>query len=155
MSRIPTASVDEPAPVADRRELMTVGQLSRRTGLSRKAIRQLEGRGLIYTVGRSDSNYRLFDETALWCVRTIGDLRRLGLTLAQIEQLHERYRADPEHVIRPHFNQILDDTRARLSAQLEQLQATIARIDALRSSLPLRPGDASASRTTGGGAGRS
>lgn len=115
---------------------MTVGQLSRRTGLSRKAIRELEGRRLIYTVGRSESNYRLFDESALWCVRTIGELRGLGLTLAQIEQLHDRYRADPEQPIEVRFNQVLDDVRARLTARIGELEATIARIDAFRSSTP-------------------
>jgi MerR family transcriptional regulator, copper efflux regulator len=46
-------------------ELMTVGQLSRRTGLSVKAIRHYEALGLIYSAGRSEGNYRLFDESAL------------------------------------------------------------------------------------------
>jgi DNA-binding transcriptional MerR regulator len=44
-------------------QLMTVGQLARRTGLSIKAIRRYEGLGLIYSAGRSDANYRLFDES--------------------------------------------------------------------------------------------
>lgn len=55
--------------------LMTVGQLSRRMGLSIKAIRQYEAFGLIYSAGRSDGNYRLFDESALWCVQLIETLR--------------------------------------------------------------------------------
>jgi hypothetical protein len=38
---------------------MTVGELARRTGVSRKAIRDLEGLGLIYSAGRNDANYRL------------------------------------------------------------------------------------------------
>jgi hypothetical protein len=45
--------------------LMTVGELARRTGMSIKAIRQFEASGLICSVDRSESNYRLFDETAL------------------------------------------------------------------------------------------
>jgi MerR family regulatory protein len=59
--------------VSDGRQsgLMTVGELARRTGLSHKAIRELEGRGLIYSAGRSESNYRLFDQTALWCVGAV------------------------------------------------------------------------------------
>jgi hypothetical protein len=54
------------------RELMTVGELSRRTGLSIKAIREYEALGLIYSAGRSEGNYRLFDETALWCAQVIA-----------------------------------------------------------------------------------
>jgi MerR family transcriptional regulator, copper efflux regulator len=36
--------------------LMAVGELSRRTGLSIKAIREYEALGLIYSAGRSDGN---------------------------------------------------------------------------------------------------
>jgi len=138
MSTTRAVTIGLPSTDHDRQELMTVGQLSRRTGLSHKAIRELEGRGLIYTVGRSASNYRLFDESALWCARTIGELRGLGLTLAEIEQLHDRYRTDPERLIEVQLNQLLNDVRARLTVRINELQATIARIDAFRSSTPLR-----------------
>ena len=36
-----------------RARFMTVGQLSRRTGVPIKALREYEGMGLLYTVGRS------------------------------------------------------------------------------------------------------
>jgi len=39
--------------MTERAGLMTVGDLAARTGLSIKMIRELEGRGLIYTPGRS------------------------------------------------------------------------------------------------------
>jgi MerR family transcriptional regulator, copper efflux regulator len=113
---------------------MTVGELSARTGLSRKAIRELEGRGLIYTVGRSESNYRLFDESSLWCVRTIEELRGLGFTLAQIEQLHGCYRAGDREPIEAQFNLVLESVRARLVAQISEIQQKIDRIDAFGSS---------------------
>ena len=60
---------------------MTIGQLARRTGVSIKALREYEGLGLVYTLERSESNYRLFNEEALWCVHVIVVLRSLGLTL--------------------------------------------------------------------------
>jgi hypothetical protein len=63
---------------------MTIGQLARRTGLSVKAIREYEARGLIYTVGRSAGNYRLFDDSALWCAQVITGLRAVGLTVKEI-----------------------------------------------------------------------
>ncbi|MDE3132903.1 MAG: MerR family transcriptional regulator [Acidobacteriota bacterium] len=115
---------------------MTVGELARRSGLSPKVIRELEGRGLIYTVGRSDGNYRLFDESALWCTRTITELRGLGLTLVEIERLHDQYRAGGEQPLEALFNQLLDQARARLLARVEELTATVARIDGLRGSIP-------------------
>ena len=46
---------------------MTVGELSRRTAVPVKALREYHDLGLIYSVGRSAANYRLFDKSALWC----------------------------------------------------------------------------------------
>jgi hypothetical protein len=56
---------------------MTIGTLSRRTGVRVKALRAYEDMGLIYTVGRSPGNYRLFGDEALWCVGVVGALRAL------------------------------------------------------------------------------
>jgi MerR family transcriptional regulator, copper efflux regulator len=116
--------------------LMTTGELAARTGLSHKQIRELEGRGLIYSVGRSDGNYRLFDESALWCVRTIVELRELGLTLTEIERLRDHHRPGSELPLEQLFRAILNTVRARLVDQIEDLNATVARIDAFRASIP-------------------
>ena len=112
--------------------LMTVGQLARRTGLSHKTIRELEGRGLIYSAGRSESNYRLFDETALWCVGAVGKLRSLGLTLAEIEQLHDCYLKDPDRPPSTQFARVLDRAEERIRAQIAAHQQTLRRIQAFR-----------------------
>ncbi|MDT9701273.1 MerR family transcriptional regulator [Streptomyces sp. P17] len=66
---------------------MTVGDLSRRTGVTVKALREYTDLGLIYTLGRSPAGYRLYDPDALRCVRFIGELRGLGLTIAEIREL--------------------------------------------------------------------
>lgn len=118
--------------------LMTVGELARRTGLSRKAIRELEGRGLIYSAGRSESNYRLFDETALWCVGAIGQMRSLGLTLAEIEQLHASYLQDPDEPPVAQFARMLDRVQERIRAQIAAHQQTLRRIEAFRANGPAR-----------------
>ncbi|GAA3137054.1 hypothetical protein JOF29_000040 [Kribbella aluminosa] len=44
---------------------MTVGELSRRTAVPVKTLREYTDLGLIYTIGRSPANYRLFDADAL------------------------------------------------------------------------------------------
>jgi DNA-binding transcriptional MerR regulator len=74
---------------------MTVGELARRTGLSIRAIRVYEGLGLIYSAGRSEGNYRLFDETALWCAGAVEKLRSLGLTLAELRSPVRAVRITP------------------------------------------------------------
>jgi MerR family copper efflux transcriptional regulator len=108
---------------------MTIGQLSRRTGVSVKALRRYEGMGLIYTVGRSPAGYRLFDEDALWCVQVIGDLRGLGLTVAEIRQLAGVYLAQPDQPIGPHLAERLRGVRARLDARIAELEALRRRVD--------------------------
>jgi MerR family regulatory protein len=45
------------------RMVMTIGNLSRRTGVPVKALRQYEDMGLVYTAGRSAGNYRLSSTT--------------------------------------------------------------------------------------------
>lgn len=112
--------------------LMTVGELARRTGLSNKAIRELEGRGLIYSVGRSESNYRLFDETALWCVGAVSEMRSLGLTLAEIERLHDSYLKDPDQPPAAEFARLLDRAQERIRAQIASHEQTLRRIEAFR-----------------------
>lgn len=115
---------------------MTVGQLARQTGLSHKAIRELEDRGLIYSAGRSEANYRLFDDTALWCVGAIGELRSLGLTLAEIEQLHSLHLQHPDRRIGPQLAQLLDRSQERINARIHALQLTLGRIDRFRTANP-------------------
>ena len=62
---------------------ITIGELSRRTGVSIKNLRLYAEGGLIRGAGRSESNYRLFDSSAPW-VRHIVEARRLGLKLSEI-----------------------------------------------------------------------
>lgn len=111
---------------------MTVGQLSQRTGLSNKAIRELEGRGLIYSTGRSESGYRLFDENALWCVGAIGELRSLGLTIAEIEELHATYLKNSERPTGPRLAEMLEGAQLRLRARIAADEQTLGRIEAFR-----------------------
>lgn len=44
---------------------MTIGQLSQRSGVPIKTLREYEHLGFLCTMGRSESNYRLFSEEAL------------------------------------------------------------------------------------------
>jgi MerR family copper efflux transcriptional regulator len=114
------------------RKLMTVGELAARTGMSPKAIREFEGMGLIYSAGRSEANYRLFDESAIWCVHVIGNLRALGLTIKQIQQLAAVYLERPDEPIGPRLGELLKQTEERIVQRREQLDAVQRRIRAFR-----------------------
>lgn len=107
---------------------MTVGELSRRTGVSVKNLRRYTDWGLIYSVGRSPTGYRLFDTEALWCVGLIGRLRGLGLTVAEIRELAHRRRDGAP--VGPLLAQWLRESRARIEGRIAELQQTVDRIDA-------------------------
>ncbi len=105
--------------------VMTTRELSRRTGLPIKAVREYADAGLIYSVGRTAAGYRLFEDEALWCVEMIRGLRALGLTVAEIRSLTE---ADRQ--IGTRLSRLLDAARARVTTWVEELQQTLARIEA-------------------------
>ena len=111
-----------------RANAMTIGQLSRRTGVPIKALREYEHLGFLYTLGRSQSNYRLFGEEALWCVLMVQGLRSLGLTLKEIHELVARYVDRPGEPIGALLDEPLERALARVEARIAALQALRERI---------------------------
>jgi MerR family copper efflux transcriptional regulator len=124
--------------------LMTVGELARRTGLSIKAIRRYEDLGLIYSAGRSEGGYRLFDESALWCAQVIQTLRSLGLTIKEIDTLGRAYLSRPDEPIGPRLATLLDQAEQRIDHRIAELTAVRRRIRQYRTehtaALAGRPG---------------
>jgi MerR family copper efflux transcriptional regulator len=108
---------------------MTIGGLSRQTGVPVKALREYEDLGLIYTVGRSAGNYRLFDAEALWCVGVVGTLRALGLTLAEIRELAGSYLCRTGENIGPRLAVMLEVVRARTQDRITELYQLLQRIE--------------------------
>jgi MerR family transcriptional regulator, copper efflux regulator len=125
-------------------DLMTVGELSRRTGLSIKAIRQYEALGLIYSAGRSEGGHRLFDESALWCAHVISTLRSLGVTVKEIDRLASAYLSRPNEPVGPGVAALLDRAERRIDDRVAELEAVRGRIHDYRTrhaaALAGRPG---------------
>lgn len=111
-----------------RSQAMTIGQLSRRTGVPVKVLREYEALGFLYTQGRSESNYRLFGEESVWCVQVVQGLRSLGLTLKEIQALTTRYREQPDESIDDLLDATLAQARARVEGQIAQLEGLRQRI---------------------------
>jgi DNA-binding transcriptional MerR regulator len=107
---------------------MTIGKLSRRSGVPVKALREYERMGLIYTVGRSAGNYRLFGDEALWCVGVITGLRELGLTLAEIQDLAAAYLSPSDEPLGPRLADLLAAVRARTEQRIGELRLRLERI---------------------------
>jgi len=107
---------------------MTVGQLARRTGVPIKALRTYEDLGFLSTLGRSESNYRLFGEEAVGCVQVVQGLRSLGLTLKAIQALATAHCEGPGELVEGLLQEYLPQALARVEAQISALQALRHRI---------------------------
>ncbi|HCF83576.1 MAG TPA: MerR family transcriptional regulator [Ktedonobacter sp.] len=111
-----------------RSNAMTIGQLSQRTDVPIKVLRHYEDLGFLYTLGRSESNYRLFGEEAVWCVQVIQGLRSFGLTLKEIQALVMCYLERPGEPSGVLLEAQLAQAVARVEAGITALQALRQRI---------------------------
>lgn len=100
----------------------------RRAGVPIKTLREYERLGLLYTLGRSEGNYRLFNEDALWCVQVIRTLRSLGLTLKEIQEISAFYCQRPGEPIGPPLAERLDQALGRIETRMADLAAVRRRI---------------------------
>lgn len=67
-------------------EMLAMGEVVRRTGVTRKALRVYEDLGLVLPRSRTGAGYRLYDHEALRRLRLIGRAKLLGLSLAEMEE---------------------------------------------------------------------
>lgn len=111
-----------------RSHAMTIGQLSRRTGVPIKVLRTYEGLGFLSTLGRSESNYRLFGEEALRCVQMVQCLRALGLALKEIQALVFLSCQRPGGPVEELLHEYLAQALSRIETQISTLQARRQRI---------------------------
>ena len=128
-----------------RSNAMTIGQLSRRTGVPIKVLRDYEDLGFLSTLGRSESNYRLFGEEAVRCVQVVQSLRSLGLTLKAIRALAAAHCEGPGELVEGLLQEHLPQSLARVEAQISTLQALRQRIlefQAASTGAPVRPATA-------------
>lgn len=109
----------------------TIGQASRHSGVSAKAIRHYESLGLIPTVPRRGS-YRLYQAEHIDAIRLIRKAQSLGFTLAELRHLG----TDDCNPDWPRFVEALSHKRASLTAEIGRLQALDAELAELQATLP-------------------
>ncbi|GAA3932717.1 helix-turn-helix domain-containing protein [Actinoplanes auranticolor] len=68
-------------------DLLTIGQLARRTGLTARTLRFWSNEGAIAPVGRTAGGYRLYDGASVARVELVRTLRELGLGLDDVRRV--------------------------------------------------------------------
>jgi DNA-binding transcriptional MerR regulator len=98
-------------------DLITIGQLARRTGLSARTLRFWSNEGAIAPVARTASGYRLYDAAGVARVELVRTLRELGLGLDDVRRVLDG-RATVAEVAEAHV--------AALDAQIRALKVSRA-----------------------------
>jgi DNA-binding transcriptional MerR regulator len=103
--------------------MVTVSTLARRCGVSRSTVLYYESIGLLKARGRTASNYRVYGERELLCMRQIRLFRDAGLPLEDIRALLRQPQTDAVSILRRRLDAI-DAEIARLRGH----QQAIARL---------------------------
>ena len=81
-------------------EKMTSGEIAKRAGISQKAVRLYDQKGLLKPTGYSEGNYRLYDKEALLILEKIIALKQVGFSLEEIrERLNSEEEQDIESIL--------------------------------------------------------
>src|SRR5690348_3011726 len=113
--------MDKPLDAIDIREV------ARRTGLTSRALRFYEARGLLKPL-RTYSGRRLYGRGELERIQQILALKRAGLSLAQIGKLTERGAMDLRSLVDAQLN-IIEERKAELDEARALLLSIKSRID--------------------------
>ena len=108
--------------------LLRVGELSRRTGVTVRALHHYDSLGLLRPSRRSDSGYRLYDRDDVARLHAIQTLRRMGVPLPDVARLLEGSGCSLQAVLAQQL-QVLDQEieRARmLRERLTVMQLVLA-----------------------------
>jgi DNA-binding transcriptional MerR regulator len=107
-------------------QFLNPSEAARRLGVSAKALRLYEQRGLIRPV-RTEAGWRTYGPTEMARAAEIAALRQLGLSLAQIARV---LKGEPEGLA-----PALAAHQAILESQVRQLAGTIDKVRAIRANL--------------------
>lgn len=107
---------------------LKIGELARRTGLSVRALRHYDAIGLLVPSGRSEGGYRLYGPDDVARLYRIQALRRLDLSLAEIQALLDSGGGGLSDVVARQLTQLDREIHEAsvLRAHLQAVQARLA-----------------------------
>ena len=105
------------------RDGLLIGEVATRSGVSRRALRLYEARGIVPPPRRGPSGYRIYPAEVLDLLAFVGHGRRLGLTLAEIKHIVALRRAGSAPCV--HVRQLLEHKAADLEGLLVAVRAVL------------------------------
>ena len=121
-------------------DLLRIGELASQLGTTTKTLRFYERIGLLDAPPRNQSGYRQYAGDGVKNAQLVIDLRRLGLSIEELQQLMSD---DEDHSLRKRLSSVLDQKLFDLDQELSVLQGKredlAARLQALFTAPPNRP----------------
>ena len=97
-------------------ENLSINQVEKRTGVSKRNIRFYEKEGLLLPKRNSENGYRIYDESDIWRIKVIKMLRMLDMPLEEIQKVLEEDRPLSEAIV---------NQQVELECKAKELQAAI------------------------------
>lgn len=106
---------------------MTTGEIAKKAGISQKAIRLYDEKGLLKPSEYSEGNYRLYDKEALFVLEKIIALKQVGFSLEEIKD--NLIQSDDDDILETLQNQIdmMEAKRYELEKAITRIKAAIVR----------------------------
>lgn len=108
-------------------EKMTSGEIAKKAGISQKAIRLYDEKGLLKPVDYSEGNYRLYDNESLLVLEKIIALKQIGFSLEEIrDNLVGSKETDILLTLQEQID-MMEAKRYELERAISRMKAVIAR----------------------------
>ena len=108
---------------------MTSGEIAKKAGVSQKAVRLYDEKGLLKPTEYSDGNYRLYDKEALQILEKIVALKQIGFSLEEIrDNLTSGDAKDIEEALKMQLA-VMEEKRYRIDMVIDAIKRTLARKD--------------------------
>src|SRR5260370_9311582 len=102
---------------------LLIGEVAARSGVSRKAFRLYEARGILPPARWTPSGYRRYPADVLVLLTFVGQARRLGLTLAEIRHIVALRRSGSAPCV--HVRALLERKTAKLESMLSGVRSIL------------------------------
>ena len=108
---------------------MTSGEIAKKVGVSQKAIRLYDEKGLLKPADYSEGNYRLYDKESILVLEKIIALKHIGFTL---EEIYDNLVVGKNMDIVESLNQqleIMEQKKSEIQKTIDCIQGILARTD--------------------------
>lgn len=114
---------------------MTISQLARRSGLTASTLRYYEQLGVMPPAERSESGYRLYDDTALARLAFVQRAKTLGIDLGDVAELVRLWDGEQCAPVQDRLRSLVHGQRSVARERLTELTQLATELDAVGESI--------------------